>query len=112
MTFKPRTWFPIAVVLSAVNVAAVWFAAVPAEPLHATGHAVLALTFGVWAQRLRTASARAELEAGQDRLEAFDAFEGEMDALRRELAETQERLDFAERVLVQQPERRQVKPEQ
>jgi hypothetical protein len=33
-------------------VAAVWFAAAPAETWHATGHAVLAVLFGLGAQRL------------------------------------------------------------
>jgi len=35
-----------------VNLAAVWFAARPAEAWHATLHAVLAVLFGLGAQRL------------------------------------------------------------
>jgi nitrogen fixation/metabolism regulation signal transduction histidine kinase len=96
MTFNPRTWFPIAVVLSAVNVIAVWFAAVPAEPLHATIHAALAVAFGLWAQRLRRGSAGGEVETG------LDALQLEVNALRQELGEAQERIDFAERVLAQE----------
>ena len=99
MNFKPRTWYPIAVVLSLVNLGAVWFAAVPGEPLHATVHAGLALAFGVWAERLRRAQLGSQLSgqlnAGLEPL-AF-----EVDQLRQELNETQERLDFAERVLAQ-----------
>ena len=41
------------------------------------------------------------------RLEALEADVGE---LRRELTETQERLDFAERVMAQPPESRRVEP--
>jgi hypothetical protein len=95
VTIKPRTWYPIAVGLSAVNLAAVWFAARPGEPWHATAHAGLALAFGLWAYRLRQARRGGELGRALEPL-AF-----EVDELRRELAETQERLDFAERVLAQ-----------
>jgi len=52
MKWDPRIWLPIAVLLSGVNVVGVWLAARPAEPWHATIHAVLALLFGLWAQRL------------------------------------------------------------
>ena len=44
----------------------------------------------------------------QDRLEALEV---EVDNLGRELGETQERLDFAERVLAQRPEPPRVGPE-
>jgi len=54
MTFKPRIWEPIAWILCVVNILAVWFAARPAETWHATAHALLAVLFGVWAQRLRS----------------------------------------------------------
>ncbi len=100
MTFKPRIWFPIATVLSAVNVVAVWFAAMPGEPLHATAHAVLALAFGVWAVRLRLGTGARGLEAELDEMEL------EMEALRQELSEAQERVDFAERILSQGEELR------
>jgi hypothetical protein len=99
MTFKPKIWYPIAAVLALVNVAAVWVAAVPAEPAHATIHAVLGVAFALWAQRLRERrepeSAEYAVGAGNDTL-ALD-----VDDLRQELAETKERLDFAERVLAQ-----------
>ncbi|HEY7682051.1 MAG TPA: hypothetical protein VH879_05375 [Gemmatimonadales bacterium] len=102
MIFKRAIWYPIAVVLSVVNVAAVWFAARPAEPWHATIHAALAVAFGLWAQRLRQGPGGSELQAG------LEALELEMNALRQELGETQERLDFAERMLAQGPEPRRV----
>jgi hypothetical protein len=102
MTFKPATWFPIATVLSVVNVAAV---AVAGAPWHATTHAVLAVAFGLWAQHLRHARPGGELQSG------LEALEDEMSNLRRELNEAQERLDFAERVMAQGAEVRRVEPE-
>jgi len=41
----------------------------------------------------------------------FEAFEDELSKLRQELSETQERLDFVERRLVQGSEPRRVPPE-
>jgi hypothetical protein len=51
VTNKTRFWNAVLVLLSGVNLVAVWFAARPAEPWHATTHAALALGFGLWAQR-------------------------------------------------------------
>jgi hypothetical protein len=76
--FKHRAWIAVAWLLSLANLGAVWFAARPAEPWHATIHALLAVLFGVGAQRLasRTKSAigadvmtRQELEARLARLD-------------------------------------------
>jgi len=108
LTFKPAIWYPIAVVLSVINLVGAGFAAGQAEPGHATIHAALALAFGLWAQRLRPGPRGSELPAG---LEALDALEAEVSKLRQELSETQERLDFAERVLAQGPEARRVGPQ-
>ena len=105
MTFKPSIWQPIAVVLSVINLVGVGFAAGSAEPWHATAHAALALAFGLWAQRLRPGPGGTEHQARLDVLEA------EVSTLGRELSETQERLDFAERLLAQGPEARRVGPE-
>ena len=113
MTFRPAIWLPIAVLLSAANLVAVGFAAGGTEPWHAGVHAALALGFGLWAQRLQR-----RLREGQTgtRLEAVDperleAFEVELSKLRQELSETQERLDFVERRLVQGSEPRRVPPD-
>jgi len=99
MTFKPKIWYPIAVVLTLVNVAGVWMAALATEAPHATIHAVLGVALALWAQRLRQkrdqVSGEYAVGAGTDTL-ALD-----VDDLRQELAETKERLDFAERVLAQ-----------
>lgn len=111
MTFKPTTWYPIAGLLSIVNLVAVGFAAGSAEPWHATAHAALALAFGAWAQRLR----QRRFESGsQVRFEGstdLESLEAQMSELRQELSETQERLDFTERMLAQRAEPRRVDPE-
>jgi hypothetical protein len=104
MTFKPAIWHPIAVVLSAVNLVALGFAAAAGEAWHATIHAGLAGAFWLWAQRLRQVPVGGELEA---RLEAL---EGDVSRLGQELGEAQERLDFAERLLAQGQEARRMGP--
>jgi hypothetical protein len=98
MTFKRAIWYPIAVVLSVINLVGVGFAAGEPQPWHAALHAALALAFGLWAQRLRQGPAGSELQAPLEGLEA------EVDALRAEVAELHERMDFAERLLAQRPE--------
>ncbi len=104
MTFKPAVWYPIAAVLSAINVGAVWFAAQPGEPWHATGHAALAVAFGLWAQRLRQRRDGNALQTGLEDLEL------EVGSLRQELGEAQERMDFTERMLAQEADARRVDP--
>jgi hypothetical protein len=111
MTFKSRIWYPIAGVLSVINLVAVGFAAGQAEPWHAAVHAGLALAFGVGAERLRQRRARSELETPLDVREALEGFEAEMSQLRQDLSEQQERLDFAERLLAQRPETGRLGPE-
>jgi hypothetical protein len=111
MTFKPAVWFPIAVVLSLGNLVAVWFAAVPAEPLHATIHAALSLGSGLWAYRLRQRLGEKEHRLAPEAVEALDALETleiEASKLRQELSEAQERLDFSERLLAQDPDSRRM----
>ncbi len=54
MWFKHRAWMPIAWLLSLANLGAVWFAALPGEPWHATTHALLAVLFAVGAGHLMT----------------------------------------------------------
>jgi len=105
-------WYPIAVVLSVINLVGVGFAA---EPWHATIHAGLALAFGLWAQRLRKGPGGSEPQARLEALEAevskFEALEAQVSKLRQEVSEAQERLDFAERLLAQGPETRRVGPQ-
>ena len=105
MTFKPAIWKPIAIVLSAANLVAVGFAAGGAEPYHAAGHAALALAFGLWAQRLRPRRGTG------DREERLEELEADVSDLQRQLSETQERVDFSERMLAQVAESRRAGPE-
>jgi hypothetical protein len=103
MTSKTRLWNAVLVVLSVGNLGAVWFAAQPGEPWHATVHAALALGFGLWAQsRIRLGDARlgAGLLSQGSELES-SVLRDEVGDVRRELSEVQERLDFAERLLSQ-----------
>jgi len=115
MTFKPAIWYPIALVLTAVNLVGVGFAAGPGEPWHAGIHAALALAFGLWAQRLRQAPGGNDREARPEALATeggrLEALEGEVSKLWQQLSETQERLDFAERVLARGPDARRVDPD-
>jgi len=106
MAFKRAIWYPIAVVLSVINLAGV--IAFAAQPWHAGIHAALAVAFGLWAQRLRPRRGGSELQPG---LAALEALEAEVRKLRQELSEAQERLDFAERLLAQGPEARRVDPQ-
>src|ERR1051326_2200429 len=100
MALNPRFWFPVAVGASVVNLVAVGFT----MGAHAAIHGVLGLGFGLWGQRLRerpAAQEQQQLEAGTtEQLQAgIEALETEITRLRQELAETQERVDFVERVL-------------
>lgn len=107
MTFKTATWYPIAAVLSAINLAAAGFAIAQAEPVHASVHVALALVFGLWAWRLLQQPGEVQGSELPDRLEAV---EFEVSRLRHELGETQERLNFAERLLAQEAEARRMGP--
>lgn len=105
MRFKPSLWYPISAVLAVINLASIPVAA--GEPWHALAHGVLAVGFGLWALRLkqRRDGGRAEqaIEAPGERMEAL---EDELNRLRQELSEAQERLDFTERMLAQRAEPR------
>jgi hypothetical protein len=105
MTFKPAIWRPIAIVLSAINVAGAGFAARTAEPWHAAIHATLAVALGLWAQRLGQRPGGGDFQAG------LEALAIEVAKLRQELSETQERMDFTERLLAQRQEPGRVGPQ-
>ncbi len=112
MALNPRIWFPIAVGATALNLVAAAFY----TGTHAGMHAALAVGFGLWAQRLRRSRAgseQLEVDAGAtEQLQAgFEALQAEVIKLRQELSETQERVDFVERVLAQGKEARRVGPQ-
>jgi hypothetical protein len=115
MTFKPRTWYPIAAVVAILNVLAAGFAAAATEPVHAGTHAALALAFGLWAQHLRSRRQReiagevgSEVtgELAGDLQAGLQALEAEVSRLRQEVSDVAERVDFAERLLARGPEKR------
>lgn len=106
MTAKPSIWYPIAFVLSAANLVAVGMYA--GDTMHAAAHGALALVFGSWALRMRSGGDKSELANRLEALEARDGIENpeevqalrdDLQTVRRELSELNERVDFAERVL-------------
>jgi hypothetical protein len=107
MTFKSTIWRPIAIAASALNLAGLGYAVGMAEPWHAALHGFLAAGFAFWAERLLRHRPVASLDV-ESRFEALDA---DMSALRQELSEAQERLDFTERLLAQDAETRRVGPQ-
>lgn len=107
MTFKPKTWYPIAVGLAAINLVAIGFAT--DDAWHMAGHVALAVAFGAWARHLRR---RSEVPTGEGDLQTrIEELEAEANRVRQELSEAQERLDFTERMLAQSREQRRVGPE-
>jgi hypothetical protein len=100
------------VVLTVANVAGA--AAAAGEPwLHAGAHAALAVGFGLWAQRLRMRrdTGQDQTSLGATENERLELLEDELTRLRQELSETQERLDFTERMLAQRQDPRRVEPQ-
>jgi hypothetical protein len=93
--FKHRAWIPVAWLLSVVNLGAVWFAAGPGEPLHATTHALLAGVFALGARRLM---ARQRVDPQSEPLQQT------IDGMQAHLRELEERMDFAERLLAKHRE--------
>ena len=91
MWFKHRAWIAVAWLLCIANAGAVWFAARPGEPWHATTHALLAVLFGLGAQRsacwrsLTSAADGAELpvDVAALRAELAALREGQSEILRR-----------------------------
>jgi hypothetical protein len=100
MWFKHRAWIPVAWLLALGNLAAVWFAAQPGEPLHAALHALLGAGFALGAQRLM-ARRRSAVHGDhvQDTLEQNEHLQQALDDMQPRLLELEERLDFAERLL-------------
>src|SRR2546428_484532 len=110
MNFKSRIWFPIAAGLRVAKVVATGLAAAAGEPGHAATHAGLAVAFAVWAQYLRRRTADGESQTQIDVLDAVDRLDAEVNKLRLEVSEMQERLDFAERLLARGQETRREGP--
>lgn len=109
MTLKRTIWFRIAVVLAGANLIGIGFAAATAEVMHATVHGVLALGFGIWALRLRQSPGGSDIAQMKEEMEqqanALQDAQFTLSNQTRELAELQERVDFAERMLIKARER-------
>jgi len=100
-----KTWRRLAIVASVFNVAGAGFAIAAGEGWHAGVHISLALGFGFAAQRLGDIDRR----AAPDNLQAQVDAQAERIALQsRQLAELEERMDFAERMLAQARDRQKL----
>jgi Tfp pilus assembly protein PilO len=111
MKFTSITWQRVAVVASALNLAGAGFAIAGGESWHAAAHVVLAVGFGLWAQRIGQRRHEDEIRTEvqdtlQSPLERLQSLEAEVGRMQQELYEVQERLDFTERVLTQGKESR------
>ena len=105
MWFRHRAWIPVTWVLAVTNIAAVWFAAQPAEPWHATGHALLAVGLALGAKRLQERHrAAGPPEPWQQALDQAADSEEAVAGMQTRVEELEERLDFAERLLTKQRE--------
>ena len=94
-----RIWRPVAIVLTILNAGGLIMAVAAGEPMHALGHIVAGVLLARWLRRMRASDGAARLESSSK----IEALEDEVDGLRRELTEAQERLDFAERMMAQRP---------
>lgn len=101
MMFKSPRWRLVAIALGVLNVAGAGYAAALNEPAHAAIHGALAAAFALGASRLRRPAARSQ----DDRLELLET---ELDQMRQQLTEAQDRLDFAERLLARRPDAHRV----
>ena len=113
MRFRNRVWIPVAWALSLLNLVSVGIYAGPGETMHVTTHAVLAVLFGLGAQRLaarRSLSADADM---RDHLQEIEERLADLTALPSadsRLPELEERLDFIERALVEVRNRTRIPP--
>jgi hypothetical protein len=113
--FKHPAWIPVAWLLSLGNLVAIWSAAQAAEPWHATAHALLAVLFGLGAQRLglrKRPAADEDVVGRSGELEAHRADLDKLQDVEGRLAELEDRLDFTERALVDVRTRAQVPPKE
>jgi hypothetical protein len=99
MALRRSTWFPIAFVLSAVNF--IWVPLTASQPGHAAAHLMLGIVSGAWALILRRGMVHS---AGLENSEAVETLFSEVNELRKELSDLQERLDFTERLLARRDE--------
>ena len=108
MWFKHRAWIAVSALLSIANIAGLWLAAQSGEAWHATTHGLLAVLFGVGAQRLalrRTSTSdadavtRQELEDRLARLEP-NQLTGALEAIAIEVERIGENQRYLTKVLI------------
>jgi hypothetical protein len=87
------------VILGVLNFIGFVFALLSGEPWHAMAHAAAAIPLAFWAHRSRF---QPRVSSGES--DRIDELETEVNELRRELGNAQERLDFAERLMAQRPQ--------
>jgi hypothetical protein len=111
MRFRNRGWIPLAWLASAVNLGAVWFAAAPGEPMHATLHAALAVGFGLGARHLQHRH-RALLQDQQlqEVLDENAYLEATNETMQARVRELEERVDFADRLLAREMDAAPARP--
>ncbi len=101
--------YVIAMGFTVANIAGAGFALGTGEPTHAAAHVLVGGVCAWWATRVAGRRREQPLSAETSQLELL---ESEVSTLRQELLETQERLDFAERMLVRDAESRRPLPPQ
>ena len=104
MALNPRLWRPIAAFLSVANLVGAGIHIGMEQGEGAAVHGLLAAGAAYWAVRL--GRPRTPVLENPDTEERMEQLEAELMQQRNELAEAQERLDFAERLLAQSPEKR------
>jgi len=73
---------------------------------------IVIAAMGIWgAVKIAKIIAHSRVAGDPDTAAHLQALDQEVESLRREMIETQERLDFAERLLAQGPETRRVEPQ-
>ena len=100
-------WRMFAALLALINLLGLGYAIVNSEFWHAVVHAVLLVIFGTVSGR-GGEDAPAEVGGTTDRI---GALEDEVSLLQGELSDARDRLDFTERLLVQELEKRRTDPE-
>ena len=104
MALNPRLWRPIAAFLSVANLVGAGIHIGMEQGEGAAVHGLLAAGAAYWAVRL--GRPRAPALENPDTEERMEQLEAELMQQRQELADAQERLDFAERLLTQSAEKR------
>jgi hypothetical protein len=110
----PTFWRRIAIALSVVNVAGAGFAIASSEAWHSGVHVSLALVFAFAATRLKEGAAGNDVASVQQQLDdqaaALEETQVKLAQQSTQLAELQERVDFAERMLAQARDRMKLGP--